>query len=112
MLRRRLESGFVPGAYVFPGGAVDEADRAPRWASRCTGLDDASASALVARLRQLRDAGAIVVVATHDLELAEQLLDHTLFLRDGRPAASMPRPDRLRAVYQDVMRQRPDEAQP
>ena len=57
-----------------------------------TGLDDASASALVARLRQLRDGGAIVIVATHDLELAEQLLDHTLFFRDGRPAASMPRP--------------------
>ena len=77
-----------------------------------TGLDDASASALVARLRQLRDAGAIVIVATHDLELAEQLLDHTLFLREGRPAASMPRPDRLRAVYQDVMRQHPDETRP
>ncbi len=30
MLRRRLDSGFVPGAYVFPGGVVDPADRAPR----------------------------------------------------------------------------------
>jgi len=68
-----------------------------------TGLDDASASALVARLRELRTGGAIVIVATHDLELAEQLLDHALFLRDGRPVASIPRPDRLRAVYQDVM---------
>jgi 8-oxo-dGTP pyrophosphatase MutT (NUDIX family) len=26
MLRRNLESGFVPGAYLFPGGAVDAAD--------------------------------------------------------------------------------------
>jgi heme exporter protein A len=75
-----------------------------------TGLDDASASALVARLRGLREAGAIVIVATHDLELAEQLLDHALFLRDGRPAASIPRPGRLRAVYHEVMTRPLDEA--
>ena len=75
-----------------------------------TGLDDASASALVARLRGLRESGAIVIVATHDLELAEQLLDHALFLREGRPAASIPRPGRLRAVYQAVMTSPPDEA--
>jgi heme exporter protein A len=68
-----------------------------------TGLDDASASALVARLRELRQAGAILVVATHDLELADRLLDHALFLRDGRPAASIARPERLRSTYQDVM---------
>ena len=27
MLRRNLRSDFVGGAYVFPGGAVDPADR-------------------------------------------------------------------------------------
>jgi heme exporter protein A len=68
-----------------------------------TGLDDASASALVRRLHTLRDGGAMVVVATHDLDLADGLLDHALFLRDGRPAAAVPRPERLRATYQDVM---------
>jgi heme exporter protein A len=40
-----------------------------------TGLDDASTAALVARLRGLRQEGAIVVLATHDLYLAEGLLD-------------------------------------
>ena len=45
MLRRRLESGFVPGAYVFPGGALDPEDRDPQWSDRCDGHDDASASA-------------------------------------------------------------------
>lgn len=68
-----------------------------------TGLDDASAAALLSRLRALRDGGAMVVVATHDLDLADGLLDHALFLRDGRPAASMARPERLRSTYQDVM---------
>ena len=70
-----------------------------------TGLDDASAAALVSRLRDLRTAGAIVIVATHDLDLAESLLDHAFFLRDGRPVASLTRPERLRSTYQDVMRE-------
>lgn len=30
LLRRSRTSGFVPGAYVFPGGRVDEADGDPR----------------------------------------------------------------------------------
>jgi len=49
-----------------------------------TGLDDASGQALLARLRGLRHEGAIVVVATHDLDLAEGLLDKVAVLRDGR----------------------------
>ena len=55
-----------------------------------TGLDDASGQALVARLRGLRREGAIIVVATHDLDLAEGLLDTAAVLRDGRllPAAA------------------------
>ena len=72
-----------------------------------TGLDDASASALLRRLHALRDAGAMVVVATHDLDLADGLLDHALFLRDGRPAAVMARPERLRTTYQEVMARPP-----
>jgi 8-oxo-dGTP pyrophosphatase MutT (NUDIX family) len=39
MLRRRLESVFVPGAYVFPGGAVDEHDRSPEWAAVCDAVE-------------------------------------------------------------------------
>ena len=68
-----------------------------------TGLDDASAAALIARLRSLRDGGAIVVLATHDLDLAEGLLDHAVFLRDGRMVHSVARPEQLRAVYRSVV---------
>ena len=68
-----------------------------------TGLDDASAAALVRRLGTLRDSGAIVILATHDLDLAEGLLDEAVFLRDGRVASAMPRPERLRSTYRDVM---------
>jgi len=71
-----------------------------------TGLDDASARALVGRLNELRDGGAILVVATHDLDLAEGLLDQVVFLRDGRVADTVGRPERLRAAYRDVMARR------
>ena len=69
-----------------------------------TGLDDASTAALVARLRALRDIGSIVVLATHDLDLAEGLLDNALFLRDGRLADVVARPDSLRSTYRTIMR--------
>jgi ABC-type multidrug transport system ATPase subunit len=71
-----------------------------------TGLDDASARALVDRLTELRDDGAILVVATHDLDLAEGLFDQVVFLRDGRIADAMHRPDGLRAAYRQVMARR------
>ena len=45
MLRRNLESEWVGGAYVFPGGAVDPGDRAPAVVARCPDRDDPAASA-------------------------------------------------------------------
>jgi heme exporter protein A len=71
-----------------------------------TGLDDASTAALVARLRGLRDEGAIVVLATHDLDLAEGLLDEALFLRDGRMVDAVARPGALRSTYRSIMGRR------
>jgi ABC-type multidrug transport system ATPase subunit len=68
-----------------------------------TGLDEASTGALVARLRQLRDGGGVIVLATHDLDLSEGLLDQAVFLRDGRMVQSVSRPDGLRATYRSVM---------
>lgn len=52
-----------------------------------TGLDDRATSALVARLRAIRAAGAIVVLTTHDLDVIEGLLDLAVVLRDGRLVA-------------------------
>ena len=39
LLRRHRESGFVPGAWVFPGGRVDRADGDPALPDRCRGLE-------------------------------------------------------------------------
>ena len=60
-----------------------------------TGLDQASAAALVARLRDRQQAGCLIVLATHDLDVADGLLTQ----RDRswrRPAAV--EPSRRRAV--------------
>jgi len=64
-----------------------------------TGLDDQSALALVARLRGLSARGAIVVVATHDLDVAEGVLDRVAVLRDGRLIAVDDAREGLRKRY-------------
>jgi len=45
MLRRNLQSDFVGGAYVFPGGGVDDHDRVADLEVVCEGRSDADASA-------------------------------------------------------------------
>jgi heme exporter protein A len=49
-----------------------------------TGLDQASIAALSARLQGLRDDGRLILLATHDLEIAERVVSRSLFLRQGR----------------------------
>jgi heme exporter protein A len=66
-----------------------------------TGLDDASTMALVERLRELRSAGCIMLVATHDLDVGEAVLDRAVILHDGRLIASEPDVRGLRKRYQD-----------
>jgi 8-oxo-dGTP pyrophosphatase MutT (NUDIX family) len=44
MMQRNFQSVFVPGAYVFPGGAVDPHDNSTEIAALCRGMDDAAAS--------------------------------------------------------------------
>jgi heme ABC exporter ATP-binding subunit CcmA len=67
-----------------------------------TGLDDRSARALVNRLRALRQ-NALVLVATHDFDLAEGLLDRAVVLRDGRAVALNGAADRWRDRYRAVV---------
>src|SRR6202167_874994 len=77
MLRRNLNSDFVGGAYVFPGGRVDETDagtRAERLsfglgddeASRRLGLDAGGLAYYVACLRELFEEAGLLVVCTRD----------------------------------------------
>ena len=45
MLRRALEQKFIAGAYVFPGGKLDDGDADPRMARRVVGLTEQQANA-------------------------------------------------------------------
>jgi len=66
-----------------------------------TGLDDASTLALIGRLRELRSAGCIMLVATHDLDVGEAVFDRAVILHDGRLIASEGDVRNLRKRYQD-----------
>jgi heme exporter protein A len=65
-----------------------------------TGLDDTSTVGLIARLKELRAAGRIILVATHDLDTAEEVLDRAVVLRDGRLVGSEAEVRGLRQRYQ------------
>jgi 8-oxo-dGTP pyrophosphatase MutT (NUDIX family) len=95
MLRRNLNSDFVGGAYVFPGGGVDADDRLAQWRERSKGLDEETArtrlaletdalSYYVAALREMfEEAGLLVahhasggLVDTRDDALRRRLAEH------------------------------------
>lgn len=69
-----------------------------------TGLDDASTVSLIERLKALRSAGCIILLATHDLDTAEEVLDKAIVLRDGRLVGSEGDVRGLRKRYQDRLR--------
>ena len=53
-----------------------------------TGLDQTSTRALVERLKERQRAGCLIVLATHDLDVADGLLTRAIYLKDGRIVAS------------------------
>ena len=65
-----------------------------------TGLDQASAAALVARLRNRQQSGCLIVLATHDLDIADALLTRPVFLINGKPVADSGSGAPLRERYQ------------
>jgi heme exporter protein A len=68
-----------------------------------TGLDDAAAELVCGRLRALADAGAIVIVATHDLEIAERLVTRVALVRNGKLISDEPASAGLRARYRALI---------
>jgi ABC-type multidrug transport system ATPase subunit len=68
-----------------------------------TGLDDESTALLAARLGQLRDSGAIVVMATHDFESAADVVDRMICIRDGYVRELPDARGNLRARYRQAM---------
>jgi heme exporter protein A len=68
-----------------------------------TGLDDASAGLLIERLRGLRQDGAIVVMATHDFDLAADVVDEAMCLAGGRVIPMPAQGGGLRARYRQAL---------
>jgi ABC-type multidrug transport system ATPase subunit len=65
-----------------------------------TGLDDAACTAFRGRLADARNAGAIAIVTTHDLESIEGLVDNAFVLSGGRVEPLQPGAGSLRRRYQ------------
>jgi heme exporter protein A len=70
-----------------------------------TGLDDASTAALGGRLIDLRAAGCIVLVATHDLETIDGVADRAVLLRASRLTSIDDGPGSLRERYRRASRE-------
>ena len=68
-----------------------------------TGLDDRSVGAVSDRLRQLAAGGAIVLVATHDLDLADRLVTRVALMRDSRLVSDEPAAGGLRTRYRSLV---------
>ncbi len=67
MTRRSLKASFAPGAYVFPGGGIDEADTvAHPLAQRRAGQDDAALTAAIAAIRESFEELGIVLARAAD----------------------------------------------
>ena len=68
-----------------------------------TGLDDRSVGIVSDRLRRLAAGGAIVLLATHDLDLADGLVTRVALVRDGRLLSDEPASAGLRARYRTLI---------
>lgn len=68
-----------------------------------TGLDDHAVDLVAGRLRRLAAAGAIVLLATHDLDLADGLVTRVMLMREGRIIADEAAAPGLRAQYRAMI---------
>ena len=68
-----------------------------------TGLDDRAAGLVSERLRQLAAAGCIVLMATHDLDLADGLVTRVALIRNGRLLSDERADPGLRARYRELV---------
>jgi len=71
--------------------------------SAVIGCGDAAVLLVADRLRRLASAGAIVVLATHDLDLADGLVTRMALVRDGRLVSDEPASTGLRARYRTLV---------
>lgn len=99
LVQRHRRSGFMANAYVFPGGKVDPADAAQRWAPRVVGLTENEARD---RLSVSSDAVAIYIAG-----LRETLEEANVFLATTAEGESLPTDDVLMTHKVEAFRNQP-----
>lgn len=70
-----------------------------------TGLDEYSSSALASRLKTLKRDGRIVLLATHDLDALDGLIDRAIILREGKMDELKDNVGSLKQRYRQEFRQ-------
>jgi ABC-type multidrug transport system ATPase subunit len=68
-----------------------------------TGLDDSAVGIVAGRIRRIAGEGAIVFVATHDLDLADGLVTRVVLIREGRVIGDEPASSDLKRRYRRVI---------
>jgi heme exporter protein A len=68
-----------------------------------TGLDDRAVTVVSDRLRALAAGGTILIVATHDLDLADGLVTRVAIIREGKLIADEPAGTGLRGRYRALI---------
>lgn len=68
-----------------------------------TGLDDRAVGLVADRMRALAAAGSMVVMATHDLDVAEGLVTRVAIIRDGRVMTDDTAHSGLRGRYRSII---------
>ena len=68
-----------------------------------TGLDDLAVGVVAARIRQLAADGCIVMMATHDLDLADGLVTRVALIRGGKLISDEPAGTAVRARYRALV---------
>jgi 8-oxo-dGTP pyrophosphatase MutT (NUDIX family) len=77
MVRRHAKSGFMAGAYVFPGGTLDANDGAPSVLAHVAGRDEEAAA------RALGEDDGRLALALHVAALRETFEEAGVLLADG-----------------------------
>jgi ABC-type multidrug transport system ATPase subunit len=68
-----------------------------------TGLDDRAVRIVAGRLKLIAEQGAIVVLATHDLDVADGLITRMAVVRSGRLLADVAATAGIRQQYRDLV---------
>jgi 8-oxo-dGTP pyrophosphatase MutT (NUDIX family) len=104
LLRRSRSAGFVPGAYVFPGGRVDGADGDAELSSRVDGLTTKAAGQRLSLQHDEATAMAYYVAALREaFEETGILVGRRA---DGSPPPTAARSGTVDALRDDVMEDR------